>query len=730
MVALVTALALVSVPSIQGPATTDFPTPLNHVPGAPVHRGFVLEDVDLDGHLDVVLCAGWSSTSPGVYVARGLGGEALEPAVRYPTISVPTAIAVADVDGIDGRDIVVTRPTGYSVLLEQGDGTFSEAFSSPMGGHWTSVDVGDIDGDGIVDLLCASDDNVPQHAHVAYGLGGGAFGPFVGYGLGGNLREAQLVDVDGDRRLDMLALARVSGVERIAVRRNLGGTSFAGPTYTVTTNWARALELADFDGDGVLDAAVLTPNDTFGPKCVSIQLGLGDGTFGGATSYGIGGWGRAMSIVDFDRDGLLDVLAWSAEDHTYTFVNSRLTLLRGIGGGKLQIEHGAPGLGDITGLAAGDLDLDGDIELVFCGQTVYGEAEFGVLRATPGEFVHLGREVATDFLYAALGTGDFNDDDRADLLVGRDGTIEVLHGAPQDQFMPVQSLTNPSNHFAAEMVVEDVSGNGHEDVVALVRSLAIPEGSIEVYTGRADGSFERVPPFPDNSPAVDFALGDLDGDGEKDLVIAALTEPNLRYHLHASGTQFGAGVEIPVESYSFIIRAADLDHDGLADIVTHTIDGFAIHPNLGSGQFASPVIVAGAPGQFVVADADGDGKLDLASEVYLGNNSFGVRIWPGRGDFTFGPTTTLAPTHPVAILRIVVDDIDGDGHTDVATASGVFELFRGLGRGQFAPPQRTWCGGGMMHPLVADMDDDGAKDLIVHGYWSEVVRVITQRRTR
>src|SRR5688572_8722024 len=94
-------------------AATAFPAPLHRVPGVPLKGDFAAADLDRDGRVDVVLVAGPGSSAPGLYVALGRGPESFAPAAFYPTSAVPRGVAVADLDGAAGLDLIVARSPGY-----------------------------------------------------------------------------------------------------------------------------------------------------------------------------------------------------------------------------------------------------------------------------------------------------------------------------------------------------------------------------------------------------------------------------------------------------------------------------------------------------------------------------------------------------------------------------------------------------------------------------------------
>ena len=284
-------------------------------------------------------------------------------------------------------------------------------------------------------------------------------------------------------------------------------------------------------------------------ESIAIHRGLANGFFGAPTSYLAEIHVGAMSIVDFDGDGLLDVLATISGPIGSDDANAGVALLRGIGGGAFQLEIGARGMGagNVPGLAPADVDADGDLDVVFAILLAYGETDLGLLPGGPTGDVRFGREIstATEWIRGGIGSGDFDDDGR-DLIVGDRAAIWVLHGAPLDQFVVAHTIPLAPDQYADEVIVEDLDGDAIEDAVVLARRISWSLGAIEVFTGRPDGTIRRAPSFPSHAGVASFDLGEIDGDGRKDLLVSTTTIPALRYHRHLAGAQFGAPIVIPV----------------------------------------------------------------------------------------------------------------------------------------------------------------------------------------
>ena len=295
--------------------------------------------------------------------------------------------------------------------------------------------------------------------------------------------------------------------------------------------------------------------------------------------------------------------------------------------------------------------------------------------------------------------------------------------------------TNLDAYQSIYSALGDVDGDGDIDAVTATYDrgtvLAINDG-----TGSFSSDY-RIANEPNSDPQLryrdhDIALGDLDGDGDLDIYVAAFTRPNPfggqvvpaqdRVYLNDGSGNFSDGNSagiIPASTTS--VELADVDNDGDLDAVTsaRTVRGSRILLNDGNGNFESGQSLNAAEHHTFV-DADGDGDVDI-----IGAEDGANRIWlnDGSGSFTHGQRIGTSLTS-----QIVAADFDQDGDMDLIAGNwrgDGNEVWLNDGRGNFQPQATSLdVEMGTDHLAVGDLDSDGDLDAIA-GVFRDTNRIYT-----
>ncbi len=173
-------------------------------------------------------------------------------------------------------------PDTVSVLLNNGNGTFALPVKYVAGFDPRSVAIGDLDGDGDLDLATANSFfSVSDTVSVLLNHGDGTFATHVQYGTGVNPTFVGMGDLDRDGDLDLAVTNSLS--RSVSVLINHGNATFAAHVQYGTGTTPSSVAIGDLDRDGDLDLAVA--NRFFNPS-VSVLLNDSDGTFAPETRYG------------------------------------------------------------------------------------------------------------------------------------------------------------------------------------------------------------------------------------------------------------------------------------------------------------------------------------------------------------------------------------------------------------------------------------------------------------
>jgi FG-GAP-like repeat/FG-GAP repeat len=278
-------------------------------------------DVDGDGHADVVVADAPASARPGVAVFSGYADGEFSATAFYSMGIDPAGIAIGDLDGNGMNDLVVTDAVAnrVSVLLNQGAGVFGVPAHYGAGGGATGVVVADMNGDHHPDVICAN--RGAGSVTLLFGAGDGGFISDLEIPTGLDCRAVAAGLADGDTIPDIVTANGAGGT--LAVLLGLGGGAFTPAIQVDAGLHPTSICLADFDGDGAADVAFGSSEaPSSGPpsNLIGFALGDGNGNFEKRTLLGSSDRPESVAARDLDGDGLPDLLASSRYDevvHVY-----------------------------------------------------------------------------------------------------------------------------------------------------------------------------------------------------------------------------------------------------------------------------------------------------------------------------------------------------------------------------------------------------------------------------
>jgi flagellin-like hook-associated protein FlgL len=342
-------------------------------------------------------------------------------------------------------------------------------------------------------------------------VGTGTFQASVSYSNGFTANPALLssIDLNGDGKLDIIS--GDSGTGKVSVFLGNGDGTFKAPASYGGGGDDYALALADINGDGKLD--VVTANGSPTNNSVDVMLGNGDGTFKAITSFVTGGSPYSIVLADFNGDGKLDAV-------TGDKTGNSISLLLGNGDGTFKSRTSFTTGTTPRGVYVGDLNGDGNLDVI-AGTSSGGSGEVDVFLGNGDGTFHARTTLPLSVSGTQYPTiADLNGDGKLDIAAGGDnnsGRVEVWLGNGDGTFKAKTTYTEGNQ--PEQIVALDVNGDGKPDLLVS----EFTGNSLDVYIGNGDGTFNAKTSYAAGSGTWGITYGDLNGDGVKDVGVANQT---------------------------------------------------------------------------------------------------------------------------------------------------------------------------------------------------------------
>ena len=330
--------------------------------------------------------------------------------------------------------------------------------------------------------------------------------------------ELELGDVNGDGHVDILSVGDHGNPNfnstETGILCYLGDGAGSWVVHECGSFGYGGVGVGDLDRDGSLDLAWGVHHDYgsggLGDRVLGAALGDGSGAFwvpwdSGMPSAGEE-WGMfATDLADFDGDGLLDMISQSFGG------SNGIHCYRNHGDGTWTHAVGLSGGSVNYTLETGDFNADGYLDFVgtrSTGSVYLGDGAFGF---------SLHQDGITGGVYA-VDVGDFDGDGRDDLLIDHGSSGVKAWRLSPDSEIWVSLSTGLPTYNAEQVQFGDLDADGHLDVVAYVQ----PTG--RCYLGDGAGNWTLAASWSMPTPGIGNALrvdGDCDHDGREDIVVLA-----------------------------------------------------------------------------------------------------------------------------------------------------------------------------------------------------------------
>jgi hypothetical protein len=716
-------------------------------------------DLDGDGKPDLAVANRGSNT---VSIFRNISNSgslttgSFAAPVDFTTGSNPISVAIGDLDGDGKPDLAVTNYNSSTVSIFRNisssgsitAGSFAAKVDFATGGSPYSVAVGDLDGDGKLDLAVANylsnTISILQNTSIAGNITAGSFAAKVDFTTGTNPNSVAIGDIDGDGKFDIVVVNLISNTVSVyhntSNRGNINTGSFAAPVDFATGGSPYSVAIGDLDGDGKPDLAVVNQaSNTVSIFRNTASTGsITTGSFAVKVDFSTGTQPFSVAIGDLDGDSKPDLAVANVGSNNVSVLrntSSSGSITTGSFAAKVDFPAGVT----LLSVAIGDLDGDGRPDLT----ATSGSGSFSVLRNTnfippvissfsptsakPGDAVTI---TGTGFNSTTTNNIVFFGATRATVTASTTTSLTVT--------VPIGAT------YAAITELNTVSS-----LKAYSMSYFTPTYT-PAKTSITTNDFSAKVDFAVGIQPYSIAIGDLDGDGKPDVVIAnqfSNTISILR-NISSSGSMtagsFAAKVDFATGLTPYSVAIGDIDGDGKPDLaVTNSgSNTVSILRNTSSsgiintGSFAAKVDFATGsfPYSVAIGDLDGDGKSDLAVTNINSNTVSILQNTSGSGSITTGSfaakvdfVTGLNP------YSLAIGDLDGDGKSDLAVAnynSSTTSLFRNISSngiistGSFAAKVDFTTGVNPYSIAIGDIDGDGKLDLATANVGSNNVSVL------
>jgi autotransporter-associated beta strand protein len=606
-----------------------------------------LGDVNGDGKLDLAV-TNWDSNTVSVLLNTTVPGATTPSFAAMQDFGVgsrPSSVSFGDVNSDGKLDLAVANwnSNTVSVLLNTTmPGATAPSFAakqdSQTGSGASFVSFGDVNSDGRLDLAVTnySSNTVSVLLNTTTPVAAmPSFAAKQDFGTGSYATFVSLGDLDGDGKVD-LAVANGSSAKTVSVLLNTTVPGAATPSFAAKQDFSSdsswSMSLGDLNGDGKLDLAVA--NDSSNTVSVLLNTTVPQASFAYKRDFSTGSEPGAVSFGDVNGDGRVDLATADFSSDTVSVLLD--TTVPGAATPTFAAKIGFATGDRPTSVSMDDLNGDGRPDLAVAN---YGSNTVSVLLnttvpgATQPSFA-AKQDFVTGGLASAVSSGDINGDGRPDLVVANwnSHTVSVLLNSTAPGAMTLSFTTEQcfiAGYWSYSVSLGDFNGDGRldlavadesSDTISVLLNTTEPEAATASFATKQDFAAGINPSF--------VAMGDVNCDGKPDLVATNYSSHAVSVFLNttepgATTAGFAAKQDFTTNGWPTSVALGDLNGDGRPDlavassssslkivsVLLNTTDLGATTPSFAAKQDFS--VGSGSWG-LSLGDVNCDGRLDLA----------------------------------------------------------------------------------------------------------------------
>ncbi|MBX7093572.1 MAG: HYR domain-containing protein [Flavobacteriales bacterium] len=518
----------------------------------------VTGDFNNDGSVDIVTFAASSPGTLTFFANNGAGFDAgVNTAPTFTGLGYYAKAAQVDASVDNNLDVVITRNGSDRLTLMRGTGTgtFTTGFNILIGTAPRDLDLGDLNGDGFVDVAVAMSGS--DSVHVVFTNGSGAVTSISRFRSGGDGPQSlSLVDIDNDGDKDIVVANLTDYVVGLLV--NDGTGNFTLKRYEGFKD-PQELIVGNFDSDAFADVVFTSA----GTKSLMF---MGNNGAGGFNSYNnifyptFTALPNGSTSGDFNGDGKTDVVSSNVSTTSFS-------LFSGNGLGDFTFVASTSAGNTIAGIASGDFDGDGKRDVM----TVESTSQNMVIY--PGDGAggfNVPSTLALPGNPAALKVKDLDNDGDLDAVVTSfDASAVYVYKNTAGVFSLASTLTSGLNGSNSTSISE-FSGDNIPDLAICNNT----NGTVRIYIGTGNCNFTSGNSVNVSSSPDMVTTGDFNGDGFNDVAVCygtgGATNNDVSYALGNGSGSFGSVTNLDIvqaNTISYIV-GVDLNQDGITDIAT------------------------------------------------------------------------------------------------------------------------------------------------------------------